>query len=75
MASRAPVGDLGLLEESIDVRLAIAAIAAAVDAQAGEQTLVGPGADRVGVYAEDVGSATYGQERARIRCGRRWPPM
>ena len=47
----------GLLQERLEIRRAVAPVAAAVDAQAGQAALLGPRAHGVGVDAEDAGRA------------------
>ena len=46
-----------LLQERLEIRRAVAPVAAAVDAQAGQAALLGPRAHGVGVDAEDAGRA------------------
>ena len=48
------------LEERIEVLHAVAPVAARVDAQAAQPTLVGPGADRVGMDAQDARGLGHG---------------
>jgi hypothetical protein len=67
--------NLGVGEESIDLLVAISPVAARVDAQAGEQALIGPGAHGIRVDAKAIGGSAHGEEIRRCRCARSRPPF
>ena len=60
----------GVEQKSLQLRTHVAPVAAAVDAQAAEHSLIGPAADGIGVNAEHRGGVAHREELARNRCVR-----